>query len=1022
MKKNRLEARIREGEELFSKGRVQEAEALFLTMVKDGARSAELYNDLAVVRFQSRDFAGAIEYLTLALELEPSHRDALVNCSVALRHVDKLHEALPLLAKAAEEHPEDAEVCALMREAKARSMGKSKMAVLCLPGLTSFLGDIISFLQGRYEVRTCFTSSRQEIDESVEWADWVWLEWANELAQYVTNTAPKIKEKQVICRLHGYEVFTDFPARINWSVVDHLLFVARHKRELFNSRFPGRPAHQWVVPNGVNTARFSLPTHKRNTKRLVLLGNINYRKGLLLLLQFYHELLKQDSAYHLSIRGDFQDLRLEIAARRMIEELRLEEKLEFVPRVDDLSEWFTDKSHILSFSIEESFHYALAEGMASGLKPVIHAWPGSRDLWPERFIFRNLEEFLAIMKDEEFQPQEYRKWIETNASLAAQLQGIQEVLDRPKRREETTSHDIRRYYDAKYREKRENAMRSQSAYTIFLEQLQVSTGSLLDVGCGTGFLVKEARKKGLRAFGTDISFQATQVSKRVVGQQAVVHAPGECLPFRDETFDYLTCIGSLEHFLDMEKGLKEFRRVLHPLGTACIVVPNENFIAWQNTSNKGTEQQEINEHLDTIDGWEDLLQANGFEVARIEQDNAVCPDLRVPTDWCYQPVFICRKKSTSVSTRPVRLLMTGGYGFGNLGDEAILDSLLRMLQGDREVNCRIRVISGNPRLTGLYHPTIEKAVEGSVEVVEKQIEKADALVFGGGGVFYDFGNPHLENLKSRCRIAQKALDMGKDLLFSGVGIDNLELEQNKAALKDVLQRATLVSVRDSRSLLSLRRMGFQGPVHLTADPVFACYDENANPQSFPGTRTVGFCVRPVHSLLHGNSREDERVARAIARFVDEVLGQDDVSVEFLTCKLDSDEAFAKRIIALSRRQQPCRVIRTEHWSQIREKQRRYRAFFGMSLHSLIFAFMAHIPVVGISYSTKIDGLFETLGIKDLCIPVSPSLHEDLARCWERVKSCQQDFHFTEINMDMKRKALENQALLHEYLTGRSLHR
>jgi polysaccharide pyruvyl transferase WcaK-like protein len=672
--------------------------------------------------------------------------------------------------------------------------------------------------------------------------------------------------------------------------------------------------------------------------------------------------------------------------------------------------------------MEESFHYALAEGMASGLKPVIHAWPGSRDFWPERFIFRNLEEFLAIMKEEEFQPQEYRKWIETNAGLAAQLQGIQEILSRPKRARETTSQDIRRYYDAKYSEKREKAMRAPSAYRIFLEQLQANTGKLLDVGCGTGFLVKEAGEKGLLAFGTDISFQATRVSQRVAGRQAIVHAPGECLPFKDETFDYLTCIGSLEHFLDRARGLGEFRRVLQPTGTACIVVPNENFIAWQNTSRKGTEQQEINEHLDTIDGWEKLLEDHGFEVVRIEQDNAVCPELRVPTDWCYQPVFICRKKSASLSARPIRLLVTGGYGFGNLGDEAILGSLLHMIQGDREGNSRVRVISGNPRLTSLYHPTIEKAVGGGAEALEEEIEKADALLFGGGGVFYDFGNPELENLRNRCRIARKALEMGKDLLVLGVGIDNLELEQNKAALKDVLQRATLVSVRDSRSLWSLRHMGFQGPAHLTADPVFSGYDEEANPQASPRTRTVGFCVRPVHSLLHGNSREDERLARAMARFVDELLGRDECSAEFLTCKLDSDEAFARRIIALSRRQERCRVVRTEHWSQIMEKQKTYRAFFGMSLHSLIFAFMAHTPVVGISYSTKIDGLCETLGIQDLCIPIGPSLHEDLARCWKRVKSGEQVFRFTPINRDMKRKALENQALLHEYLTGKRRHR
>ncbi len=159
-----MKQKIKRGEDLFAQGNTKEAEGLFLSLLREGAKSAELYNDLAVIRFQSLDFTGAIEYLTLALELEPSHRDALVNCSIALRHVDKLQEALPLLEKAAEEHPEDEEVVALLQEARTRTMGRSKMAVLCLPGLTSFLGEIVRFFQGRYEVRTCFTSNRQEID------------------------------------------------------------------------------------------------------------------------------------------------------------------------------------------------------------------------------------------------------------------------------------------------------------------------------------------------------------------------------------------------------------------------------------------------------------------------------------------------------------------------------------------------------------------------------------------------------------------------------------------------------------------------------------------------------------------------------------------------------------------------------------------------------------------------------------------------------------------------------------------
>ena len=74
----------------------------------------------------------------------------------------------------------------------------------------------------------------------------------------------------------------------------------------------------------------------------------------------------------------------------MIHELGLKNKIEFVDWVEDLNAWLADKSHILSFSLEESFHYAIGNGMAAGLKPVIHAWNESREIWPNEYIFETL--------------------------------------------------------------------------------------------------------------------------------------------------------------------------------------------------------------------------------------------------------------------------------------------------------------------------------------------------------------------------------------------------------------------------------------------------------------------------------------------------------------------------------------------------------------------------------------------------------------------------------------------------------
>jgi len=97
----------------------------------------------------------------------------------------------------------------------------------------------------------------------------------------------------------------------------------------------------------------------------------------------------------------------------------------------------------------------------------------------------------------------------------------------------------------------------------------------LDVACGSGFMLKEAVDKKAKTFGIDLSFVATKLAHKKSPQSQVAVGCGEHLSFPDNSFDYVTCLGSLEHFLHPEKGVKEIGRVLKKDGRACIVLPNK---------------------------------------------------------------------------------------------------------------------------------------------------------------------------------------------------------------------------------------------------------------------------------------------------------------------------------------------------------------------------------------------------------------------------------------------------------------
>lgn len=100
---------------------------------------------------------------------------------------------------------------------------------------------------------------------------------------------------------------------------------------------------------------------------------------------------------------------------------------------------------------------------------------------------------------------------------------------------------------------------------------------VLDVACGGGYLLMEAEAAGLRAFGIDIADAALERARTFAPKSDLRRGDAEALPYADGSFEIVTCLGSLEHFLDPPKALEEMRRVLVPGGRAIVVVPNQWF-------------------------------------------------------------------------------------------------------------------------------------------------------------------------------------------------------------------------------------------------------------------------------------------------------------------------------------------------------------------------------------------------------------------------------------------------------------
>jgi len=194
-------------------------------------------------------------------------------------------------------------------------------------------------------------------------------------------------------------------------------------------------------------------------------------------------------------------------------------------------------------------------------------------------------------------------------------------------------------------------------YRAYLRSARARPGwRMLDIGCGEGFLLADAGHAGLLPFGVELAFNAAALARARSPAAGVALASGEALPFRDDAFDLVTCIGSLEHFPDPARGLVEVARVLRPEGVALLAVPNADFIVWRLRGEGGTEQSAVQELLLDLQGWRALVEASGLQVVRAEKEpwhtkpaSAGTRALRtlaravIPLRWTYQFNLVCRR-------------------------------------------------------------------------------------------------------------------------------------------------------------------------------------------------------------------------------------------------------------------------------------------------------------------------------------------------------------------------------------------
>lgn len=176
---------------------------------------------------------------------------------------------------------------------------------------------------------------------------------------------------------------------------------------------------------------------------------------------------------------------------------------------------------------------------------------------------------------------------------------------------ETT--DDNAYYG--YRDQAEDRPNVETRMDEILARVErhVTPGRLLDVGCGLGFMVGVAGRRGWDAHGVDLNADAVAWAREHVSPQIDVGTL-DGLDVPEGSFDCVTLLDIIEHVADPRTELASVRRALRPGGLLVIVTPDAGSVVSRALGSHWLEMKRAPEHLHFFSrrGLSQMLSLEGF--------------------------------------------------------------------------------------------------------------------------------------------------------------------------------------------------------------------------------------------------------------------------------------------------------------------------------------------------------------------------------------------------------------------------
>lgn len=264
------------------------------------------------------------------------------------------------------------------------------------------------------------------------WAELIFIDFLdNNFNYYYNNRVPKKK-----LAVRGIDIDLWCGRHKDGGIYDYLDYLITISEPMFNKVKADQPLSipkLHLIKPGVDLNKYTFKEPTLGYNVCMIVGNMWEGKNTLEGFRIFQMVVKQhpELPWQLHIRGEMSpgEREVDVVMReQVLQNNYASDRVTIYPHVDDINAWLEPMDFIITPSLKEAFSYATAEAMAKGIRPIVNNWWGANTIWPQKYIYHDLDEAVNMIVGGDYNPEEYRQYIIDNYDAQRMFRELDELL------------------------------------------------------------------------------------------------------------------------------------------------------------------------------------------------------------------------------------------------------------------------------------------------------------------------------------------------------------------------------------------------------------------------------------------------------------------------------------------------------------------------------------------------------------------------------------------------------------------